>query len=215
MITIDGPAASGKSSVSRDVARSLGWSWVSTGIFYRGMAYIALKKSVPLSDIDAVARLPFEKDWQVELTEQMTRFFYNGNDITSDLESNEVGEIASQISQNKKFRQALLEAQRQCAEGVDGLVAEGRDCGSVVFPSALVKIFLTASSVDRAQRRAIQQGVDVEHVQASNERRDARDEKTLKLISHLPEETHVIDTSSMTLEQVVEKVKAIAEGKIK
>ena len=150
IVTIDGPAASGKSSVSREVAKRFGWSWVSTGAFYRGLAYVAHALGVDASDEAMIVRACETADWEVRMTLDDTLVFLNGRDVSREIALEENGSRASKISSFPKVRAALLDAQRQCAKGVEGLIAEGRDCGTVVFPQARVKIFLTARAEDRA-----------------------------------------------------------------
>ncbi|MCB0361725.1 MAG: (d)CMP kinase, partial [Bdellovibrionales bacterium] len=144
IVTIDGPAASGKTSVSREVARRLGWRWVSTGAFYRGLAYILKEYRADLDHEDEIAELAQGVDWEVVLGSEQTRVILKGEDVTKGISHQEIGEMASRISQFSRVRESLLQAQRDCAIGVRGLVAEGRDCGTVVFPHADLKFYLEA-----------------------------------------------------------------------
>jgi cytidylate kinase len=206
IVTIDGPAASGKSSVSREVAKRVGWTWVSTGAFYRGLAYIAHAKGADLSSEDAVVKIAQSPDWAVRMTPEETCVFMGATDVTSEIGKEEVGSLASKISSFPKVRAALLDAQRQCAVGVTGLVAEGRDCGTVVFPNAQVKIFLTARAEDRAARRANEQGHDLEHIVREQQKRDAQDANRKAAPLQAPADAHVIDTTDLSFIEVVEKV---------
>src|SRR5690242_11246027 len=144
IITIDGPAASGKTSVSRELARMLGWSWVSTGAFYRGLAYVAQLAGVALDDENALSELCHSNIWEVRMTPENTLVFFKGKDVSARIYDEDNGAAASKVSQYMKVRKNLLEVQRRCAMNVAGLVAEGRDCGTVVFPDAPVKIYLDA-----------------------------------------------------------------------
>ena len=206
IVTIDGPAASGKSSVSREVAKRTGFQWVSTGAFYRGLAYIAHAKGADLTNEDAVVKIAQSPDWAVRMTPKETLVFMGEQDVTSEIGKEEVGSLASKISSFPKVRAALLDAQRQCAVGLSGLVAEGRDCGTVVFPQADVKIFLTARAEDRAARRATEQGHDLEHIVREQQKRDAQDANRKAAPLQAPVDAHVIDTTDLSLLQVVEKV---------
>jgi cytidylate kinase len=206
IVTIDGPAASGKSSVSREVAKRFGWSWVSTGAFYRGLAYIAHAKGADLSSEDAVVKIAQSSDWTVRMTPEETCVFMGSKDVSGEIGKEEVGSLASKISSFPKVRAALLDAQRQCAVGVAGLVAEGRDCGTVVFPQAQVKIFLTARAEDRAARRASEQGHDLEHIVREQQKRDAQDANRKAAPLQAPADAHVIDTTDLSFIEVVEKV---------
>ena len=206
IITIDGPAASGKSSVSREVAKRVGWTWVSTGAFYRGLAYIAHAMGADLTSEDAVVKIAQSSAWAVRMTAEETCVFMGDKDVTSEIGKEEVGSLASKISSFPKVRAALLDAQRQCAVGVIGLVAEGRDCGTVVFPDARVKIFLTARAEDRAARRASEQGHDLEHIVREQQKRDAQDANRKAAPLQAPADAHVIDTTDLSFIEVVEKV---------
>lgn len=204
VITIDGPAASGKTSVSRELAKKLGWNWVSTGAFYRGLAFVAQKKQLDLKDPQALARACAETDWFVKLTSDHTLVYYKNEDVTSEIFKEQVGSIASQISQYPEVRAALLKSQRDMAlvDGL-GLIAEGRDCGTVVFPQADFKVYLTARSEDRAMRRAIEQGADVKKTLSEQQKRDQQDSTRKSAPLQVPEGAFVVDTSIMDLSGVV------------
>ncbi len=206
IVTIDGPAASGKSSVSREVARRMGWTWVSTGAFYRGLAYIAHELKADTSNEDEIVKLATTADWAVDMTPEQTCVLMTGRDVTDHVGREEYGSLASKISSFPKVRAALLEAQRQCAVGVTGLVAEGRDCGTVVFPKAQVKIFLTARAEDRAARRALEEGRDVGQLVNEQLKRDSQDANRKAAPLQAPTDAHVIDTTELSFLQVVEKV---------
>lgn len=210
VITIDGPAASGKTSVSRQLARKLAWPWVSTGSFYRGLAYVAYQKGISFDDEAALGALTVSPDWRVELADECTMVFFHEKDVTHDVHNEKVGSLASKISQFPEVRKKLLTAQRDCA--VSGsLVAEGRDCGSIVFPNADLKIFLTASQENRAQRRAQEQGLDLKVTQEEQAQRDARDSQRKVAPMQIPQDAQVIDTSELSLEEVTEQVFKMAE----
>lgn len=208
IITIDGPAASGKSSVSRELAKRLGWKWVSTGAFYRGLAYVALKEDLLLPEADAqkLAALAASPVWSVRLDDDQTRVFYKNQDVTKEILSEENGTRASLISQIPEVRQALLQNQRNCAKGVPGLVAEGRDCGTVVFPNARLKLYLTASQEERARRRASQQGLDFQETQKEQTKRDHQDSSRSAAPMKVPEGARVVDSGGLELSQVVDKI---------
>jgi cytidylate kinase len=214
VVTIDGPAASGKSSVSREVARRLGWTWVSTGAFYRGLAYVAWQKGVDLSDESALERLAKSNDWSVRMTDSCTQVFMGENDVTNEIAREEVGSLASKVSSFPKVRRALLDAQRQCAVGVPGLVAEGRDCGTVVFPQAEVKIFLTARAEDRAARRAKDEGRDLDQLIDQQKRRDAQDANRKAAPMQASADSLTIDTTTSGLMEVVEMVEDLVRRQL-
>lgn len=214
VITIDGPAASGKSSLSRHLSQMLNCPWVSTGAFYRGIAYIAKKSGVDLNSEQQVVNLIRQKNWEVKMTPEKTLFYYQEEDVTPFIFLEETGNAASQVSQFPKVREALLEAQRELAHRGTNLVAEGRDCGSVIFPEAKVKFFLTASSESRAIRRALEEGSEVSKVQFDQKKRDQLDSSRKSAPMTTPEGAYVIDTSDMTLDQVVESVEKIVRQEL-
>lgn len=205
IVTVDGPAASGKSSLSRELARLKNWNWLSTGAFYRGLAYVSLKKQTPLEDEKALAQLAVDSCWRVEMQTEKTAVFFGDQDVTEEIKKEEVGSYACQVSTLPMVREALLEAQRCCALIKPGLIAEGRDCGTVVFPKALLKIYLTANSKSRANRRALEQESSVKEVMATQARRDKADIQREASPLIIPEDgdAHYLDTSEMDLEQVV------------
>lgn len=206
VVTIDGPAASGKSSVSREIARKHGWKWVSTGAFYRGLAFVALKKQVDLDDVDTLVELCSSNEWSIELTPAKTEVVFQGVEVTDQINHEDVGSFASRISHHQGVRKALLVAQRNCAIGQKGLVAEGRDCGTVVFPDATVKVYLTAKSENRALRRALEQGSDLLEVQSAQKIRDQQDTTRKAAPLQIPENALVIDTTELDLDGVVSAV---------
>lgn len=203
VITIDGPAASGKTSVSRELARRLGWSWVSTGAFYRGLAYVALELKVDLSSEEALARLAVSPRWSVEMTESSTRVFLDQRDVTDFISHESVGDVASKVSHFPQVRKSLLAGQRECRNRSVGLVAEGRDCGTVVFPDAEVKVYLTARSENRAERRALELGLNKEQLVQQQQIRDQQDSTRKAAPLQIPDNAMVLDTTDLNFDQVV------------
>lgn len=203
VITIDGPAASGKTSVSRELARRLGWSWVSTGAFYRGLAYVALELKVDLSNEEALARLAVSPRWSVEMTESSTRVFLDQRDVTDFISHESVGDVASKVSHFPQVRKSLLAGQRECRNRSVGLVAEGRDCGTVVFPDAEVKVYLTARSENRAERRALELGLNKEQLVQQQQIRDQQDSTRKAAPLQIPDNAMVLDTTDLNFDQVV------------
>ncbi len=213
LITIDGPSASGKSSVSRLVAKTLGWNWVSTGAFYRGLALAAIKSEVDTSNEKALTELAQSDTWKVKMTPADTQVWYLDQDVTSEISGEKVGAVASQISQIPAVRKALLDRQRQCLDPQVGLVAEGRDCGTVVFPQAPAKIYLTANPALRAQRRSEEEGEDQEITQELQILRDAQDSQ--RKVAPLKEADGAlkIDSSFLSLDEVVSEVLKYTKAK--
>lgn len=206
VVTIDGPAASGKTSVSRELARRLGWHWVSTGAFYRGLAYAAQRLNLDLNDEELLSDLSASNKWSVEMAETQTRVHFGHQDVTDFIAQEDVGNIASKISHFPKVRQSLLNGQRQCRERTQGLVAEGRDCGTVVFPDAEVKIYLTARSENRAERRARELGLSTEQTAQAQSVRDQQDSTRKAAPLQIPPNALVVDTTDLSFEEVVQKI---------
>jgi cytidylate kinase len=214
IVTIDGPAASGKSSVSREIAHRFGWSWVSTGAFYRGLAFAAHRLNIDLSNENELEALAHSNLWAVQMTIAKTHVFMSGLDVTDEITREEIGSLASKISSLPKVRAALLDAQRKCADGVAGLVAEGRDCGSVVFPAAHLKVFLTARAEDRAARRALEEGRDVGEMISEQKTRDSQDANRKAAPMQVADGSLVVDTTELNLTEVVEKVAIAIKGRL-
>ena len=206
IIAIDGPSASGKSSVSRELARRLGWKWVSTGAFYRGLAYVAMKENVDPADVSRMVALASDSLWKVRLDDDQTRVFWRERDITAEVHSEDNGSRASVVSQIPEVRKALLESQRRCAEGVPGLVAEGRDIGTVVFPEAPLKIYLTASQEERARRRSTEQGLSFEQTHSQQIQRDRQDSSRAAAPLQVSPGAHVVDSGGLDLKGVVDVI---------
>ena len=215
IVTIDGPAASGKSSVSRELARRFGWDWLSTGAFYRGLAYAAHRSGVDLKDEDVIVRLAQSSQWEVRMTPGETQVLFQDENVTAEINREDIGTLASKISSLPRVRQALLDAQRRCADGVKGLVAEGRDCGTVVFPKAQVKVFLTARAEDRAARRAREEGRDLTQTIQDQKQRDAQDANRKAAPMLASEDANTIDTTTLSLEDVVNRVETLVRTKLR
>lgn len=176
IITIDGPAGSGKSTVSCLLAEKLNASWLSTGIFYRGLAFLVKKFQVEPLNTSKVLSLLKQKKWEVQMQAQETSFYLEEKNYSQDLKGEEVGALASLLAANADVRLALLEEQRKMQFlAKNFLIAEGRDCSSVVFPHSKLKVFIEASLEDRAQRRSLETGASKELVKAQQKQRDSQD----------------------------------------
>jgi cytidylate kinase len=206
VVTIDGPAASGKTSVSRELAKRLGWSWVSTGAFYRGLAFCAHELNLDLNDEKELSRLSESKRWKVEMTDENTLVYLDNQDVTEKINHEDVGNIASKISHFPVVRRSLLKPQRECADKTEGLVAEGRDCGTVVFPHAEVKIYLTASQENRAERRAKELGLSTAETVEAQTQRDHQDSTRKAAPLQVPPNALVVDTTHLDLKGVVDLI---------
>jgi cytidylate kinase len=219
IITIDGPSGAGKGTVSRMVARALGWTLLDSGALYRLVALAARQAGIDFGDTARLAALAqglnisFDSD---AAGEELIRL--DGSDVTRRIRTEEAGSDASKVAAIPAVRTALLERQRRFA-GARGLVADGRDMGTVVFPAAQVKIFLTASPEERASRRHKQlkeKGVAANLAALSLEiaERDARD--TMRTVAPLvpSADALLLDTTGMSVEAVVQRVLEIARERL-
>lgn len=214
VITIDGPAASGKSSLSRELSKRFGIPWVSTGAFYRGLAYAAIQRKLQLTDKEALSELAMSSVWRVEMAPERTQVWYEDKNVTEMISQEEVGNVASKVSHYPEVRSSLLDHQRQCALTNHGLVAEGRDCGTVVFPQAEAKVYLTASSTHRAQRRAQELGLDEKKLVIQQKQRDQQDSTRTVAPLQVPQDAFVLDTTDLSFEDVVSRVETFVRTKI-
>ena len=204
IITIDGAASSGKSSVSRGLSETLGWKWLSTGVFYRGVSSAGRAEGL---QSEAEWRDFIQSgDWEVRLSPQKTLFFHKNRDITDRLYSREADEAASFFSGKTAFRKLLIPFQRRVWEQEGALIAEGRDCGTVLFPDAPLKVFLSAKPHIRAERRAKDRNSSDKEILKDQKARDRRD-KTRKFAPlKQPESALVIDTSACSLKEVLGRI---------
>lgn len=205
LITVDGPAASGKSSLSRSLADKLGWEWLSTGIFYRGLAYLALSKKA--ENEKAIAMLINKENWSIRLNKEQSSFIYNKEDITPKVYTEEVDAFASKLAKFPLVRKTLLPYQRDYFyKNKQGLIAEGRDCGTVVFPAASLKIYLTAEDDIRAIRRAHQRGsLPIDDVITLQKQRDEQDISRENSPLREPIGAFIIDAGKCSFEEMVNK----------
>ena len=205
LITVDGPSASGKSSLSQSLAEKLSWKWLSTGVFYRGLARLSLHRKVKKEK--EIAKLIDAEDWRVLLSDEQTLFLHEGKDITKSVYTEEVDDLASRLAGFPLIRKALLPYQRKCFDknSPGGLVAEGRDCGTVVFPFAELKIYLTAEDNIRAARRAGQRGSSVDEVMTLQKKRDQQDISRADSPLCQPKGAFIIDTGACNFKEMVEK----------
>ena len=219
VMTIDGPSGSGKGTVSRAAARALGWTLLDSGALYRLVALAGRQAGVKLDDETGLARLAETADIAFGSTGsggEVVRL--DGKDVTGAIRTEEAGNDASKVAALPGVRAALLERQRRFAVP-PGLVADGRDMGTVVFPRAEVKIFLTASAAERALRRHKQlkeKGVTANLAALSLEiaERDQRDSTRTASPLVASADAVLLDTTGMSVDAVVERVLAVARGRL-
>lgn len=212
VVAIDGPGGAGKSSAAKALAGRLGYRLLDTGALYRAVALLARRRGVDWEDGAGTAAVARELDVEFRLEGSENRVFVGGEDVTAAIRSAEVSEGASRVSAHPEVREALLELQRRLARA-GGVVAEGRDVGTVVFPDASAKFFLTANPDVRARRRfeeleAAGHEPEYEATRDELERRDARDEtRAAAPLAEAPDAIRV-DSTDLDLEGVVERMLA-------
>jgi CMP/dCMP kinase len=208
VIAVDGPAGTGKSSVSRGLARSLEARYLDTGAMYRIVTLAVLRAGIDLDDADAVGAAAADVDLAVGYDPDEDRSYLAGEDVSAEIRGNEVTKAVSAVSAVPAVRTRLVQLQRELAAGQRNVVVEGRDIGTVVLPNADVKIFLTASAEERARRRNDQNvasglGDDYDAVLADVKRRDHLDSTRKVAPLRAADDALVVDTSDMTESQVV------------
>lgn len=209
VLTIDGPSGAGKGTVSRAVAKRLGWHYLDSGSIYRSLAIAVLAQKIDLTNITAVIKIAQEMLLTFECGDELI-VTLNGKNITAQLATETIGNTASVIATYPEVRQVLLQKQKDFKKA-PGLVADGRDMGTVIFPEAQNKVFLTASAEQRAKRRykqLIEKGIsaNLDQITHEIEKRDERDKgrKIAPLIA--ANDALTIDSSDLTINQVIEVV---------
>jgi cytidylate kinase len=202
VIAIDGPAGAGKSTVARRVAIATGLPFLDTGAMYRCVALVALRTGVAASDSDAVAGIA--RSISIEVRDGVTTI--DGEDVSSDIRTADVNSVVSVIATNSAVREVMREAQRRWARAVGGGVVEGRDIGTVVFPDATLKVFLTASPEVRAERRVAESGGDVAEVARSIAERDHIDSTREDSPLRPAPGAAVVDSSGLPVDDVVAEI---------
>ena len=216
-IAIDGPAGAGKSTIAKRVSAQLKFIYIDTGAMYRAMAIYMLNENIPPDDGDKIDAACEQANIEISFLNGEQQVILNGENVTSKLRAESVGDMASKVSVRGKVRRRLVELQQQIA-AKNNVVMDGRDIGTVVLPEAELKIYLTASSAVRAKRRydemmAKDEGCDLAEIQKDIEERDLRDmtreESPLKKADDAVE----LDSSNMTIEEVTEKIISLYRSK--
>ena len=218
IITIDGPAGSGKSTAARELARALGIAYLDTGATYRAVTLKALHEGVDLTDTDALVAAAKAARIEVIPDERGTRVMLDGRDVTAEVRSVEVTENAHYVADSPPVREVLVDLQRRLGAALGSFVAEGRDQGSVVFPEADVKFYLDASADVRAERRARElraagQKAERDDVLRAILQRDRRDSTRPVAPLTRPPGAIEIDTSRMDIAQMTAALVACVEGR--
>ncbi len=217
IITIDGPAGSGKSTIAKILARDLDLNYIDTGAMYRTMTLIALRNNIDLEDEETILEIAKKSKLQIDNRagdeNEYTSVKINGEDITKDIRSSRVGSAVSIVSRLSGIRKYLVSLQRSMASSGKS-VLEGRDTGSVVCPDADLKIFLTASISERVRRRRLQlegknQPMDEISIKQEINDRDMIDSNRKDSPLIIPEDGIKLDTSGLTINEVVERIKKL------
>ena len=209
IVTIDGPAGAGKSTVARTLALRLGYQFLDTGAMYRAVTYAALQAGIELSEANRVSK--FSQQLQIELKGEAV--LVNGKDVSQPIRTVEVTSLVHYVADNPAVRETLVHLQRLIASGCN-VVTEGRDQGTVAFPEAPCKIFLTATAETRAGRRLAElksqgQSITLEEVRAAQEQRDIRDSQ--RDIGRLmkAEDAVEVNTDGMTVDAIIDLLESL------
>jgi len=214
VIAIDGPAGSGKSTIAARLAKKLGYVNLESGAMYRALALKALEQHLPLDDGEALRQLALGSSIQLEPSGAGNRVLLDGRDVSQRIRQADVTAAASRVSVHPAVRQVMVARQRELGAG-GGVVMEGRDIGTAVFPNADVKIFLDADPGIRAERRVLQSGAPspevVQRVQSEIAARDERDRtRPTSPLAAAPDAV-ILDTTHKSIDQVVEEVERIVK----
>ncbi|MBU2918663.1 (d)CMP kinase [Psychrosphaera sp. F3M07] len=217
VITIDGPSGAGKGTVCRLLAQKLGWEILDSGAIYRVLALASIHHQIEPSDEDSLIPLAAHLDVQFLSTETSSKIILEGEEVTQSIRNEEVGGIASQIAALPRVREALLRRQRAFRQ-LPGLIADGRDMGTVVFPDAEIKVFLTASAEERANRRYLelkQKGHDVKIGDLLTEIQARDDRDTNRSVAPMvpAEDAIEVDSTSISAQEVFEQLIVVVEAK--
>ena len=202
VVAIDGPAGAGKSTVGRAVAHRLGLEYLDTGAMYRAVTFAALRRGIDPTDNDDIAALA----GNVEMSIGESTVTVDGVDATVEIRGREVTAAVSSVASNALVRSELVRRQRSWVETHGGGVVEGRDIGSVVFPDATLKLFVTASPRVRAERRVAEIGGNVAEVEASIIERDRKDSTRSESPLTETSDAVLVDTTGMSVNEVVEHI---------
>ncbi|HAL45859.1 MAG: cytidylate kinase [Planctomycetes bacterium GWF2_42_9] len=219
IITIDGPAGSGKSSTAKLLAAKINASFLDTGAMYRAVTLAAMQKGCDFNDVSQLEKIIDNTNFEFKIKDGVMVVKIAGEDVTEKIRDPQVTGNVRFVAAEGSLRARLVKLQREFAAGVEQIVTEGRDQGTVVFPDANLKIFLTADNTERAKRRAMelsQNGykVDVTNLQKEIEIRDLQD--TSRKVAPLTpaKDAVMIDTTNFTLEQVVEEILKLVKNSV-
>ena len=208
IVTLDGPSGSGKGTVGRLLARVLNFNYLDSGLLYRAVAILVIEKGIALSDVSNIEEIA--RNMNLEFSSENNKIFLDGIDVSNSIRTEEISIVSSKVAQLKSVRAILHEIQRGYLKG-NGLIADGRDMGTVIFPDADLKIFITASPEARAYRRHKEllgrgESVSLRDLERSIASRDRSDSER-KISPLVPAvDAIIIDTSNMTVEEVKDEI---------
>ena len=218
VLTLDGPSGVGKGTVASIIAQKLDWHLLDSGAIYRAFAIVASDNDIKIDDVDGLLKLAnnFDISFKLNSDHEPLNVYLNNAEVSSELRTEKTAALASQFAKIKSLRKTLLVKQRQFKK-LPGLVADGRDMGTVVFPDAPFKVFLTAEVEERAKRRLKQlqeTGIagNISHTLAEVQKRDERDVNRQHSPLKPAKDALVIDTTNLTINEVVTKVMALIKA---
>ena len=216
-VAVDGPAGSGKSTITKMVAKSLGFNYVDTGAMYRALTYNFLSNGLDELEEEKIKELLSKTDFKVEYVDGVQYVYVNNEEVSDKIRTAEVSKFTSLFAKSPAVRDFLIDTQRNLAN-TNNIIMDGRDIASVVLPNADVKIFLTASVEERARRRVLDferqgiENVDFEKVKEDIKARDWQDENRDIAPLVKVESATLIDTTSLTIDEVVEKMTELVKS---
>jgi len=218
VLTLDGPSGVGKGTVASIIAQKLDWHLLDSGAIYRAFSIVARDNDIKIDDIDGLLKLAnnFDISFKLNSNHEPLNVYLNNAEVSSELRTEKTAALASQFAKIKSLRKTLLVKQRQFKK-LPGLVADGRDMGTVVFPDAPFKVFLTAEVEERAKRRLKQlqeTGIagNISHTLAEVQKRDERDVNRQHSPLKPAKDALVIDTTNLTINEVITKVMALIKA---
>jgi len=218
VLTLDGPSGVGKGTVASIIAQKLDWHLLDSGAIYRAFAIVARDNDIKIDDIDGLLKLAnnFDISFKLNSNHEPLNVYLNNVEVSSELRTEKTAALASQFAKIKSLRKTLLVKQRQFKK-LPGLVADGRDMGTVVFPDAPFKVFLTAEVEERAKRRLKQlqeSGIagNISHTLAEVQKRDERDANRQHSPLRPAKDALVIDTTNLTINEVITRVMALIKA---
>lgn len=220
IVAIDGPAGAGKSSIAKELAKKLGFTYIDTGAMYRAVAFKIKKLNISPKDLNKILEVLNKTEIELIPSENGVKVLLDGEDISDKIRTEEVGKLSSQIAVYPEVRKFLVNLQRQMGLKYGNVVIEGRDTGTVIFPNAEVKIFLTASPEERARRRYNQlkeKGIDADYNEILKLviERDTIDSTRKDAPLRPAEDSIIIDTTNKQFEDVLKEIISIIKEKQK